>query len=157
MAPADQRSDLLYTFFQRDNSMTDLYFRFLLFAQDAAPAAGKGAEDGGAAGGGIFGGFEFFIPVVGALVLFYFLMMRPEQKKRAELQDLLKNLKKNQHVETVGGIHGVVANVQDRYVTVRIDDATNTRIKVLRSAIARVVTAEDMKTSEEKEEEGKGK
>ncbi len=135
--------------------MTDLYFRLLLFAQDAAAPAGGAGKDAAAADGGFLGGFGFFIPVIGALILFYFLMMRPEQKKRSELQELLKNLKKNQHVETVGGIHGVVANVQERYVTVRIDDATNTKIKVLRSAIARVVTNDDMKTSEEKEEEGK--
>jgi len=136
--------------------MTDFYFRLLLFAQDAAAPAADAAKKGEAAGdGGLFGGFGFFIPVVGALVLFYFLMMRPEQKKRAEHQDLLKNLKKNQHVETVGGIHGIVANVQDRYVTVRIDDATNTKIKVLRSAIARVVTTDEMKTSEDKESETK--
>jgi preprotein translocase subunit YajC len=78
-------------------------------------------------------------------VLFFVMVSGPERRKRKELQDQLQRLKKNDEVVTIGGICGTVANVQqgsDR-VTLRIDEATGAKITVLRSAIQRVVTAED--------------
>lgn len=73
-------------------------------------------------------------------IVFYFLMMRPEQRKRKEQEKLLSALQKNDHVVTIGGICGTIVNASpgSTYVTIRVDDTNNTRLKVLRSAISRV-------------------
>lgn len=77
-------------------------------------------------------------------LMFYMLVLRPESRRRADLQKLLANVKKNDEVITVGGIYGVVVNApQDsEFVWLRLDESTNTRVKVLRSSISRVLTAE---------------
>lgn len=100
-----------------------------------------------APGGG--GPFEMLLapwfPFIVIGVLFYFLLIRPERRKRADMTRMLDNLKKNDRVVTIGGIYGVVINAAKgaEDVTVRIDDSTNTRVRVLRSAISRVVTADE--------------
>jgi preprotein translocase subunit YajC len=74
-------------------------------------------------------------------VLFYFLMVRPERRKQAAHRELLEALKKNDRVVTVGGIYGVVMNV-DRAadkVTLKIDETTNAKIQVTYGSISRVV------------------
>jgi preprotein translocase subunit YajC len=88
-----------------------------------------------------------FIPrllmtVAGAAAVFYFVMIRPQKKKDDDFKQLLSNLKENDHVVTIGGIYGVVTNVQrdaDR-VTIRVDESTGTKLRVGKSAIARVIS-----------------
>jgi preprotein translocase subunit YajC len=79
------------------------------------------------------------------MVLFYFMLIRPQKRKEQELRNMISNVKENDRVVTIGGIHGVVTNVQrdvDR-VTLRIDESNGTKVKVNMSAIARVLTGED--------------
>lgn len=79
------------------------------------------------------------------MVLFYFMLIRPQKRKEQQLRDMVGNVKENDRVITIGGIHGVVTNVQrdlDR-LTIRVDESTGTKIKVNMSAIARVVTGEE--------------
>lgn len=85
-------------------------------------------------------------------LLFYFLMIRPEKRKRAEVARMQEELKKNDRIVTIGGIVGVVVNTQKETgeVTIRVDDNNNTRIRILRSAISRVVT--DDKSDARKED-----
>jgi preprotein translocase subunit YajC len=84
------------------------------------------------------------VPFVLIGVLFYMMLIRPERRKRAEHGEMLKNLKKNDRVVTIGGIFGTVVNVpkDSEDVTLRIDEGNNTRIRVLRSAISRVLPSE---------------
>lgn len=108
----------------------------LLLAQAEAPP-----QDGADA----FGPIRFLGPLVVIMILFYFMMIKPQKRKEQELKQMVYNLKENDRVVTIGGIYGVVTNVQrdaDR-VTIRIDEANGTKIKVNMSAIARVLTAED--------------
>ena len=98
------------------------------------------------AGGGmesIFGNLA--IPLGLTLLLMYFLLMRPEQKKRKEMEKLLSGVKKNDHVVTVGGIYGTVvaATPESKFVTIRVDDSNGTKLKVLRSAISQIGAADD--------------
>jgi preprotein translocase subunit YajC len=85
-------------------------------------------------------------------LLFYFILLRPERRKQKEHSSLLSSLKKNDKVVTIGGIYGKVFDVQreqDR-VTLKIDEANNTKIDVTFGAIARVIgeeTAEQEKKS----------
>ncbi len=80
-------------------------------------------------------------PFLMIAVLFYLLMIRPERRKRAELTEMLQNLKKNDRVVTIGGIYGTVVNTQkdSDEVTVKVDESTNTKLRMQRSAIARVL------------------
>jgi preprotein translocase subunit YajC len=88
---------------------------------------------------------SMLLPLIAIMVFFYFLILKPQKNKEQALRNLVANLKEKDRVVTIGGIHGVVTNVQrDRdEVTVRVDEATGTKIRVSASAIARVVTDEN--------------
>ncbi len=86
--------------------------------------------------------FLFMIVILG--VIFYFLILRPQQKQRKEHQIMLNNLKKGDKVITIGGIHGMITNIKDKIVVVKIAD--NVKIELSRSSIAQVVKS---KTEEE--------
>jgi len=85
-------------------------------------------------------------------VLFYFIVLRPQRKKEQELRDKVNSVKENDRIVTIGGIHGVVTNVQRdlERVTVRVDEANGTKLKFNLSAIARVVTDDDAEGSDKK-------
>ncbi len=77
-------------------------------------------------------------PMIAIFVLWYFLILRPQSRDRRKREEMLKVLKKNDRIITVGGIVGTVANISadGKEVTVKVDD--NTRIKFLRSSIQTV-------------------
>jgi preprotein translocase subunit YajC len=107
----------------------------VLLAQADAPKA----EPDGAAGA-----LSMLPALMMIMVLFYFLMIRPERRKQASHKALLEGLKKNDRVVTVGGIYGVVMNVQRDAdeVVLKIDETNNTKVKVTFGAIARVLSDE---------------
>jgi preprotein translocase subunit YajC len=115
-----------------------------LLAQDgaAAPAAVvPGAEGAAQNPGGLGTLFENPLLPIGILFfLFYFIVLNPEKKRKRKEQQMLAQIGKNDRVVTAGGIHGVVvaARPDSEVITVRIDDKQNVRIRVNRSAIARV-------------------
>lgn len=89
---------------------------------------------------------------VGLLLIFYLTFIAPERRRRAEEAKMMASLKKNDRVVTVGGIHGtVVATASDSdVVTLRVDESSNTRLKVNRSAIAKITTPPKDKEKESK-------
>jgi len=109
-------------------------------AGDAAKEGGKEAQDG--IGSNCT---SMMIPFLLIGVLFYFMMIRPQRRQQKGLKDLLANLKKNDKVVTIGGIVGTVVIVEkDRpYVTLRVDEKSDTKIRLLRSSISRILTDED--------------
>lgn len=117
---------------------------------EATTAPADGAAANGAPADGApaspFGG-SFLIPLTLIMVMFYFLILRPQKAKDQQFKTLLDSLKETDRVVTIGGIHGVVTNVQRNndgaIVTLRIDESTGTKIRVGASAIARVLTDED--------------
>jgi len=95
---------------------------------------------GGAPGGGSTGGFGdwgFMITMGVIFVIFYFLLIRPQQKKQKELKALLDNLAYGDTVMTSGGIHGKITGLADAVVTLEIADKV--RIKISRSAVASII------------------
>lgn len=76
------------------------------------------------------------VPLLLVFIIFYFMLIRPQQKKEKERLNMLKNIKKNDEVVTSGGIHAVVLNVKDKTATLRVDD--NVKIEVDKDAITRV-------------------
>ncbi len=103
----------------------------LLLAQAAAETAPAAPPNAGAGGATIH-------PLVMAAIIFgvfYFLWFRPQSQERKKRQELLAKIKKNDRVYTSGGIYGTVMSVKDDEVTLRVDEDTNTRIRVMRWAI----------------------
>lgn len=77
-----------------------------------------------------------FVPLI---VIFYFLLIRPQQKRERQRQALIASVQKNDHVVTIGGVHGVVTAIQDKELTLKVDEDNNVRLRVSRSAVARVI------------------
>ncbi len=104
----------------------------------------QGGPAEGAAQTGLASLLTSMFPFLMIAVLFYLLMIRPERRKRSELAEMLQNLKKNDRVVTIGGIFGTVlaASKDSDEVTIKVDENSNTKLRIQRSAIARVLTAE---------------
>jgi preprotein translocase subunit YajC len=85
--------------------------------------------------------WSMLFPLVAIGVLFYFMLIRPQRREQAKHQSLLDNIKKNDRVLTIGGIYGVVTNVnrEGNEVTVKVDETTNTRLRMTLGSIAKVI------------------
>ncbi len=75
-----------------------------------------------------------FVPLIFIFCVFYFLIIRPQQKKQKEHQAMIKNLKKNDEVVTSGGLHGVIINVKEKTFVLRVDE--NVKVEIDKTAIA---------------------
>jgi len=80
------------------------------------------------------GGFTQLVPLIIIMVIFYFLLIRPQQKRAKEHRNMVESLKKGDKIVTNGGIYGTVTDVKDDYL--KVDIADGVRIKVQRHAIA---------------------
>ena len=90
-----------------------------------------GAAEGGAAG------FASFIPLILMFVIFYFLLIRPQQKRSKEHRNMISNLKKGDRIVTSGGLHGRITGLDDTTLTVEIADKV--RVKISRGNVAAIV------------------
>jgi preprotein translocase subunit YajC len=87
-----------------------------------------GPAGGASAGGGMMAQFQGMIPLVFMFAIFYFLLIRPQQKKAKEHRALLEALKKGDLVVTAGGMHGKVTSLDDQVVTLEIAPGVNVKI-----------------------------
>jgi preprotein translocase subunit YajC len=101
------------------------------------PAAWVAAQAGkdGAPGGG---GMHLLIMIGGCLAIIYFVMIRPNKQREKTRKEMLANIKKNDKVVTIGGIHGVVVSCKEKEVVLKTDESSNVRLRMARSAIARL-------------------
>lgn len=90
-----------------------------------------------------------FFPLVLVFVIFYFLLIRPQQKKAKEHREMLERLKKNDEVLTSGGLYGKVISLADNVVTVEV--APNVRVRVNRPQISALVKGEKGSAKDAKE------
>jgi preprotein translocase subunit YajC len=97
------------------------------------------AGNPGQSGGG--SGLEGIFMLLAMFAIFYFLLIRPQQKRAKQHKEMIQALKAGDQVVTAGGIHGRVVSVQDTLVTLEI--ATGVRIKVNRVSIAGTSTGQD--------------
>ena len=72
------------------------------------------------------------------IAFFYFVVIRPQSKKKKEMESMMSNLKKGDKVVTVGGIMGKISSIKDNVITLKVNDS-NTEISFEKSAISRVV------------------
>ena len=75
-----------------------------------------------------------FAPLILIFVVFYLLLIRPQQKKQKAVQEMISNLKKGDKVITNGGMYGTVVDLKEKIVTLNIGD--NVKVKFLRSAVS---------------------
>lgn len=88
--------------------------------------------------------FLSFLPFILMFLVFYFILIRPQQKQQKQHEALIKNLGKNDEVITSGGIHGTVVGLKETSIVLRV--AENVKIEVERSAVSKV---EKSRSSEE--------
>lgn len=100
----------------------------------ATPAFAQTAA--GAASGGPQAMLMQFLPLIALVVLFYFLMIRPQQKRLKDHQNMIANLKRGDTVVLNSGVIGKVVRVEDKEVG--LDIATNVTVKVVKGMIAEV-------------------
>jgi len=92
---------------------------------------------GGAGGAGGGGGLGAFLPLIIIFAIFYFLLIRPQQRKSKQHKQLLSELRKGDKVVSSGGLHGLITGMSDDVLTVEI--SPKVRVKISRSSIAGVV------------------
>ena len=114
-------------------------------AQTAQPSAPIGPAGSGKVDP--MGGMNILFLLL-MIPLFWFLLIRPQQKQQKERKALLEALKKNDQVLTIGGVYGTVMAINDDQVTLRIDENKDVRIRIARGSIQGVVKSK----GEEKEE-----
>ena len=68
------------------------------------------------------------------LLVFYFFMIRPQNKKRKKLEEMRSSLKKGDHVQTIGGIHGKVAEIKDSTILIQVEGGV--KLKIEKSAVS---------------------
>lgn len=93
---------------------------------------------GGGGGTGGQGGFGAFVPLILMFAIFYFLLIRPQQKKAKQHRELLSALKKGDRVVSSGGLHGTITGLTDDLVTVEV--APKVRVKISRGSISGVTS-----------------
>jgi preprotein translocase subunit YajC len=104
-----------------------MMFQFLAQAQSAAPAPASGPA----------GGIGFFVPFIFLFIIMYFVLFRPQKKRQQEQQRLVASLKTGDRVVTNAGIHGLIANVKETTVMLKVAD--NVKIEMEKSAITNVL------------------
>jgi preprotein translocase subunit YajC len=109
-------------------------FMLLLFLAQAQPGAPSGPS----------GGLGFFVPFIFIFVIMYFVLFRPQKKRQQEQQRLMASLKTGDRVVTNAGIHGLIANVKDTTVIVKVAD--NVKIEMEKSAVTTVLKSETEKS-----------
>lgn len=102
-----------------------------------------------APGAGGPGPLVTILPFILIFVIMYFMVIRPQQKRAREHQDMLSKLKRNDEVMTSGGIYGKVIDLKETVVTLEV--APNVRIRVHRPQISAVVTGEKAAAKEGKD------
>jgi preprotein translocase subunit YajC len=85
------------------------------------------------------GQFTQLIFIVLLFAVMYFILFRGPKKRQQQQDQLVKALKKNDRVQTIGGILGTVLEVTDTEITLKVDESNNTKIRVLPSAINKVI------------------
>lgn len=104
-------------------------------------------QDGGGASGQLITTFVTFGLVI---AIFYFLIIRPQNKRQKETKRMLEALKKGDRVVTIGGIRGLVQAVKDDTVVIKVDDQV--KLEFSKSAVSNVLERKESKAEKPKED-----
>ncbi|MGQ0586780.1 MAG: preprotein translocase subunit YajC [Gammaproteobacteria bacterium] len=87
--------------------------------------------------------FFSFLPLIVLIVLFYFMLIRPQMKRSREMREMLGKLAKGDEVITSGGLAGVLREIGENYVTLEVAD--NVQVKLQKSAVISVLPKGSLK------------
>ena len=76
------------------------------------------------------------------MLVMVFMLFRGPQKQKQQRKQLDQSLEKNDKIQTIGGIIGTIVDIKDNEITLKIDESSNTKIKILRSAIGKNLSKE---------------
>jgi preprotein translocase subunit YajC len=99
------------------------------------PAAQAMGVGGGSGGSGSGGGLMGLLPLVLMFAIFYFLLIRPQQKKAKTHREMLNNLKRGDSVITTGGIYGRIAEIKDTGLILEVGEKEKIQIKLAKGFI----------------------
>jgi len=112
-----------------------------------APGGGGGGGNGGAEGGAdMFGGM--LLPIALFILVFYFLILRPQNKQRKKQQELIGGIMRGDQVITVSGVLGTIREVRDDMFVLEI--AEGVKIRVLKSAVQSKLTSTPLSSEDKK-------
>lgn len=118
--------------------MSNFLSSIICFAQEAAPAAADASANAAApapGAGSFLGSMWIFLPLIGIM---YFLMIRPQQKRQKEMQEMLRKLKVGDKVMTTAAALGTITKVNEKTVVVALAPK-NIEIEFARGAIAEII------------------
>jgi preprotein translocase subunit YajC len=107
-----------------------------LWVAAPAPAAGNGA-------------LGMLLPILLFIPLLYFMMIRPQQRRQKQWQEMLGNIKSGDRVTTSGGIRGIILSIKDDSIIIRVAP-DNLKLEVAKTAIASVTTQDNASDSAQK-------
>lgn len=110
-----------------------MHLAFFLLQGTGAPAPGGDAPKGP--------GLEMFVMIGVIIVVFYFFMIRPQQRKQKAEQKMRDSLAKGDRIVTIGGIHGKIVSVEDTTVMIEVDNGV--KLKMEKVAVKPMVEADD--------------
>jgi preprotein translocase subunit YajC len=133
-----------------ETMLTSWVGQVALWAVDAGGAGGGGGAAPGEPAGGILG--SPLVLLFALVLVFYFIVMRPQKREQSRRREMLAAVKKNDRVLTAGGIYGVVTNVHAEAdeVTIKVDEATNAKLRMTLNSIIRVMGDEPSDSSANK-------
>ncbi len=88
-------------------------------------------------------GAPLFIGMILFVGVFFYMTSRSQRREKATKAKMIENLAKNDRVMTIGGVIGTVVAVKEHEVTVKVDEATNTRMTFIKRSIQQVITSDD--------------
>jgi preprotein translocase subunit YajC len=109
-----------------------MFMNFMPFLMGSASGTAAGSSSG-----------SVFMPIITfglVFVIFYFFIIRPQNKKQKDTEKMISAIKKGDKVVTIGGIHGEVSSTKEQTVVLKVDD--NCKLEFSRSAIASVTVEE---------------
>jgi preprotein translocase subunit YajC len=120
--------------------MNALLSNIPLMLLPSAESTGSTGTSGGAGQWGIL----IVMPLI--ILVFYFLVMRPQNRKQKEAKKMLEGLRKGDRIVTIGGLRGTVVSVKEDVVVLKVDDAT--KLEFSKSAVSTVLKREEETTTE---------
>ena len=122
--------------------MSNFILHFGILLAQAEGAAGEPADKGNPSLlESILGNPISLFAILG--ILFYLMIIKPQNRQRQQMKQMIEGIKINDRIVTIGGIQGTVVSLSGQNVSIRIDENTNTKIRLSRPYIARVITDEE--------------
>ena len=125
--------------------LTSLISLFIQSADATAQATSSAADATSAAPASGFAQYQGIIMIVLMIAIFYFLLIRPQQKKQKEIRKMREALSEGDQVITAGGIYGKIASVKDNYFLISVSDGV--KIKVAKDSV--YVSPEDAQAAQQ--------